>query len=160
VKLKWDRSPAMARGVARGACVALMVLGTQSCGLGPATGRAIPDPFGSGRTRPAAESERGSPNTLTVHVSNRNFMDATVEVIEPGRRRLGRVDGNGQREFSIPSFGSRMRFSVEFLGGGSCTTWYVDVAAGETVDLIIDSQPRPRPPNGTRSLCEAVRRRR
>lgn len=158
--MKVKRNRVIARGVARAACVAAMVLGIQACGLGPATGRATPDPFGSGRTRPDAESEGGRPNTLTVHVSNRNFMDATVEVIEPGRRRLGRVDGNGQREFSIPSFGSRMRFAVELLGGETCTTWYVDVAAGETVDLLIDSQPRPRPPNGTRSLCEAVRRRR
>ncbi|MGY8797344.1 MAG: hypothetical protein ACKVG4_01020 [Longimicrobiales bacterium] len=138
----------------------LLLLGLSACVAGG--GRPTADPFagGSGGSRPASSSGPES-RTVKVHVRNANFMDATLYVTEPGRRRVGRIPGNETRTFDVSSVGfTQVRFRAELLGGKTCTTWYVRADAGGDVDVLIDSVERPRQPNGQMSLCVAQTRRR
>ena len=138
----------------------LLLLGLSACVAG--SGRPTADPFagGTGGARPERSSGPES-RTVKIHVRNVNFMDATLYITEPGRRRIGRIPGNETRTFDVSSAGfTQVRFRAELLGGTTCTTWYVQEDAGGDVDVLIDSMERPRRPNGQMSLCDAQTRRR
>jgi hypothetical protein len=137
----------------------LVVLSLPACTV---ASRPPADPFSGGsvgEARPSSGSDRES-RTVSVHVRNVNFSDATVYLSEPGRRRLGRVTSSQTRTFQVSTVGlTTVRFRAELSGGTNCTTWYVEANPGEDIDLLIDSAVRPRPPNRTMSLCYAERRR-
>ena len=136
-----SRTPARAGPATRGArlfaaCALLWTLG--ACG----TRTSVPgsDPFQGG----------AAPQQIRLNVRNNNFYDATLTAIaDSGRRRLGTVGGNQSAVFAMPlSFVSGLRIEIDLLAGGSCTTDFITVSPGETVELEIsadlDSSPNCR----------------
>jgi len=132
-----------------------LLLVLASCAAGP---RAVGDPFEGGR-RSSGRSDEPAED-IRISVRNSNFNDATIYAVSPGRRRrLGRVDGNGQSEFRVPwNAGNEIRFEIDILGGGRCTTRTISASSGMRLAVIIDSVPRPRRDGSTR-LCDVERAR-
>ncbi len=135
--------------------VGALLLVLASCSTGSRTSA---DPF-AGRSRaPSGSDEAGG--DIRISVRNSNFNDATIYAVSPGRRRrLGRVDGNGQSEFRVPgNAGNEIRFEIDILGGQRCTTRTISASSGMRLAVIIDSVPRPRRDGSTR-LCDVERAR-
>jgi hypothetical protein len=114
------------RGARLAAALAL-ALSLGACG----TRTSVPgsDPFQGGAPAQA----------IRLSVRNNNFYDASLTAIaDSGRRRLGTVGGNQSAVFSMPlSYVSGLRIEIDLLAGPTCTTDFITVTPGETVDLEI-----------------------
>jgi hypothetical protein len=109
-------------------CVAALTLALLT-GCAP-QGRRI-DPFSS----PSARA-----TTMRVDDQNNNFNDATIYFTQLGgpERRVGDVVGNGRRSFEVPlDFTADVRFRIELLADGWCTTYPVVVSPGDVIGLQI-----------------------
>jgi len=141
-----------ARIVMRRALIGLaVILVSAACAAGP---RRVSDPFSGGA---GSSSDRGS-REVRVQVENTNFNEATIDARGIGlRRRLGRVAGTRSDEFRLSWTGTgQLYFEVDLLGGRTCITRAIEVAAGDTVRLVIDSVARLRG-DGMSRLCDAQR---
>ena len=135
------RTPAQAGPAIRSSCaIAACALALALGACGSRTSIPGSDPFQGG----AAAQE------IRLSVRNNNFYDASLTAIsDAGRRRLGTVGGNQSAVFSMPlSFVSGLRIEVDLLAGPTCTTDFITVSPGETVELEImadfDSSPNCR----------------
>lgn len=83
----------------------------------------------------------GQVQEIRIRVRNNNFYDATLTALtDTGRRRLGTVGGNQSSVFAIPwTFTGGLRIEIDLLAGPTCTTDYLTVSPGESVDLEIMS---------------------
>ena len=132
-----------------------LLLVLASCSTGSRTSG---DPFAGRRRASAGSDEAGG--DIRISVRNSNFNYATIYAVSPGRRRrLGRVDGNGQSDFRISwTAGNGIRFEIDILGGQRCTTRTISASSGMRLAVIIDSVPRPRR-DGSMRLCDVERAR-
>jgi hypothetical protein len=90
-----------------------------------------PDPF---------TGARAGATTVRVDVENRNFYDATIYATMSGgsERRVGDVGGNGRRSFDMPlSAPADVRFRIELLADGWCTTYPIALNPGDGIGLQI-----------------------
>ena len=134
--------------LAKAVVLGLVMIASTAC---LAQGRAIgPDPFRGGSAGPS----RGS-GEIRIQVRNSNFNEATVYALRVGnRRRLGRVQGATDQQFSMPWPNSaQLRFEVDILAGRGCTTQTVILEPGQRLMLVIDSTSRPRN-SGRNSMCD------
>jgi hypothetical protein len=84
-------------------------------------------------------SESGAAS-VRVDVENRNFYDATIYATTAGgsERRVGDVVGNGRRSFMIPLAATAdVRFRIELLADGWCTTFPILLNPGDELGLQI-----------------------
>ena len=95
----------------------------------------------------ACASSRADPfdeggGSIRIEVDNQNFQDATLYALSStGRRRLGRVTGKSQGEFTMDwNFSDPLRIHIDLLAAGSCTTRGLLVSPGEIVQLIVSSR--------------------
>jgi hypothetical protein len=126
--LLWARSRSAPLG-ARALLVGLVALAAAACGT--RTSYPGQNPFEDG----------GQARELRIRVRNNNFYDATLTALtDTGRRRLGTVGGNQSSVFTIPwTFTGGLRIEIDLLAGPTCTTDYLTVSPGESVDLEIMS---------------------
>jgi hypothetical protein len=106
--------------------VGALALMTAACGTQQAADEAPADT----ETRPQ----------VTVEVQNQNFYDARVYMVEAGRttrQRLGNVPGNGRRTLSFRVEPTRVRFVIDFIGGGELTTEFIRVSPGDGLVLSV-----------------------
>lgn len=93
-------------------------------------GRLVGDPF------------QGDPRdeTIRIHVTNLNFMDATLWAVTTGeRKKLGILTGKRQEVYTIPwDFSTDLRIEIDLLASGKCLTDALPVSPGEDIELIID----------------------
>lgn len=129
-----------------------LVLAATACAAGS---RSTRDPFagGSGGAVSGEESRQ-----VRIEVQNSNFNEARIEARGIGlRRRLGRVPGTRSEVFTLDwTAVAPLYFEIDFLAGGACTTRAIEVAAGQTVRLVIDSVARIRA-DGVSRLCDVQR---
>jgi hypothetical protein len=86
----------------------------------------------------AADSETRP--QVTIEVQNQDFYDARVYMVEAGRtarQRLGNVPGNGRRTLSFRVEPTRVRFVIDFIGGGELTTEFIRVSPGDELVLSV-----------------------
>ena len=78
--------------------------------------------------------------TIRVHVTNLNFMDATLWAVTTGSRtKLGILTGKRQEVYTIPwDFSTDLRIEIDLLASGKCTTEALPVSPGEDIELIIN----------------------
>lgn len=100
------------------------------CGAG-APGPSTADPF-------SAASD--GPGTVSIHVRNLNFSQATLwAVSRGGRQRLGVVGGKADAVYRIPwTFPQPMEIEIDLLAGPRCTTEALDVDPGDILELQIE----------------------
>ncbi len=136
------------RGLLRRAGALLLLVGASACARLTDPPR---DPFGGEGGRPRAAEVR-------IEVRNDNFNEATLYALSPGRRRrVGRVDGNGRARFRIPwTVTDPVRFEIDILGVGRCTTRPLTVGPGDVVEVLVDSVVRPRA-DGFSRICDVQR---
>jgi hypothetical protein len=106
------------------AASSVVVLG--ACALLPQSSR---DPF----------SEPGA-TSVQVDVENRNFYDATIYATADGglERRIGDIVGNGARSYQMAlDRTADVRFRIELLADGWCTTPPVVLSPGDVVGIQI-----------------------
>jgi hypothetical protein len=129
-----------------------LLLAVASCASGSGTAR---DPFSGAPSRGDRDSR-----AIRVEVENTNFNQATVEARGVGtQRRLGRVSGNSSDRFTLDwGVSGPLYFYIDLLGSGGCTTRALDVSAGDTVRVIIESMPRIRA-DGVSRICDVMRAR-
>lgn len=146
--LKRLRSP----GLRRFLLAVAVALASTACAAGSGPTR---DPFAGG-SGGATSSEEG--RQVRIEVQNSNFNEARIEARGIGlRRRLGRVPGNGSQVFTLDwAAVAPLYFEIDLLAGGACTTRAIEVGAGQTVRLVIDSVARLRA-DGTSRLCDVQR---
>lgn len=79
------------------------------------------------------------PRTISIHVQNLNFNDATLwAVSNSGRQRLGVVGGKGDAVYRIPwTFPQRLQIEIDLLAGSRCTTEPLQVDPGDSLELQI-----------------------
>ena len=106
-----------------------LILGFFLVGCGQ-KGRSVESPF------------EGDPrdNTVRIHVTNLNFMDATLWAVTTGSRtKLGILTGKRQEVYTIPwDFSTDLRIEIDLLASGKCTTEALPVSPGEDIELIIN----------------------
>ncbi len=106
------------------------VLLLSACGLGK---KEVANPFGD--RGPGGESA----NNIRITVENRDFNEANLFVIHGVETRVGRIQGNGTRDFQMVwPVAKEMRIRIRVLAGGSFTTNPIHVSPGERVYLFID----------------------
>ncbi len=110
-------------------CVAVLAVVLAGASLGCAA--RTESPFGSG----AAER-------LDIEVLNRNFLDATLYAVWPGKRiRLGSVSGTRSASFRLPWDGTELlQIEINQLAGPSCITEQIMAVPGEVIFIEIPSQ--------------------
>jgi len=95
--------------------------------------------FGPG---PSPSSFGGDPrgDEIRIHVTNLNFMDATLWALTTGTRdKLGVVTGKRQAVYTIPWRGyTDLSIEIDILSGPRCVTESLPVGPGEDIELIID----------------------
>ena len=108
---------------------AALALATLFILAGCAANRRDADPFSSGF----------SPNSITIHVTNLNFMEATLYGVTTGTRQtLGRVGGKEEGVFSMElPFPTLIHIEIDLLAGPYCSTERLTVDPGDEFDLII-----------------------
>jgi len=106
--------------------LALMVSG---CGAGQMSSN------GGGPFAAAADG----PQTISIHVQNLNFSDATLwAVSQSGRQRLGIVGGKGDAVYRIAwTVPQALQIEIDVLAGSRCTTEPVQTDPGDSLDLRI-----------------------
>jgi hypothetical protein len=80
--------------------------------------------------------------TVRVDVENRNFYDATIYATPDGgtERRVGDVAGNARRSFAMPlTMTADVRFRIELLADGWCTTHPIVLSPGDALGIQIVS---------------------
>ena len=79
------------------------------------------------------------PRTVSIHVQNLNFNDATLWAVSPsGRQRLGVVGGKGDAVYRIPwTIPQTLQIEINVLAGSRCTTQPLQVDPGDTLELQI-----------------------
>jgi len=91
---------------------------------------------------PAGTSFGGAPRdrTIRIHVTNLNFMDATLWALTPGtREKLGVVTGKREAIYTLPWRGyTDLKIEIDILAGPRCTTEALPVDPGDDIELIID----------------------
>jgi hypothetical protein len=89
-----------------------------------------------GRAFPGA----GEENIIRIHVTNLNFMDATLYALSTGtRERLGILTGKQEAVYTLPwRFSTQLRIEIDLLAGARCTTEALTVDPGDDIELIID----------------------
>jgi len=109
---------------------ALLALSLSAC-AGGAGGPAPGDPF-------SAASD--GPRTVSIHVRNLNFSQATLwAVSRGGRQRLGVVGGKEDAVYRIPwTFPQPMEIEINLLAGPRCTTEALEVDPGDVLELQIE----------------------
>jgi hypothetical protein len=87
---------------------------------------------------PFAAAEDG-PQTISIHVQNLNFNDATLWAISPGgRQRLGIVGGKNDAVYRISwNTPQTLQLEIDVLAGSRCTTEPLQVDPGDSLDLQI-----------------------
>lgn len=82
------------------------------------------------------------PQTITIHVRNLNFSDATLwAVSRSGRQRLGVVTGKGDAVFRTSwTFPQPLQIEIDLLAGERCITEPLDVDPGDDLDLQIEME--------------------
>jgi hypothetical protein len=90
-------------------------------------------------SRTAFSSDPGAAS-IRVHVTNRNFMDATIWAVSTGtRQKLGIVTGKREAVFTLPwDFSTDLWLEIDMLAGGRCTTESLPVDPGDDLEVIID----------------------
>ena len=113
--------------LAAGTMVAVMAVLLASC----ATGGGRDNPF----------SETNSQDEIKVFITNLAFMDATVYAVTNGsRRRLGRVTGKRESEFTLHfPITADFWLVVDILAGPKCRTERMTVSPGEHLELVIQT---------------------
>ncbi|MEX2466266.1 MAG: hypothetical protein WD995_05115 [Gemmatimonadota bacterium] len=88
---------------------------------------------------PFAASADG-PQTISIHVRNLNFSEATLwAVSNSGRQRLGVIGGKGDNVYRITwDFSQALQVEIDLLAGPRCTTEPLQVDPGDTLDLQIE----------------------
>ncbi len=78
--------------------------------------------------------------TIRIHVTNLNFMDATLWAVTTGsRKKLGILTGKREEVYTIPwDFSTDLRIEIDLLASGKCLTEALPVSPGEDIELIID----------------------
>ena len=78
--------------------------------------------------------------SIRIHVTNLNFMDATLYAITPGsREKLGILTGKMEAIYTLPwKFSTELRIEIDLLAGKRCTTRAMPVDPGDDIELIID----------------------
>jgi hypothetical protein len=91
-------------------------------------------------------------------VRNSNFNESVIYAVRPGtRRRLGRVQGAADGEFTMPWLSTdQLRFEIDILANDRCFTRTVYVEPGQRLLVIIDSTSRQRS-DGIRRMCDVQR---
>lgn len=80
-------------------------------------------------------------DSVTLHVKNQNFYDATLYLIwRTGRRfRLGSVGGNGERDFSFRWEANDLWVEIHLLSvEGSYQTPPMAVDKGDELELVVE----------------------
>lgn len=79
--------------------------------------------------------------TLTVHVENFAFADATLYgIIGTARHRLGRVSGTKEAVFTMPlAFPTDIYIEIDLLAGPTCYTERVAVVPGDELQVTIEN---------------------
>lgn len=106
-----------------------LALFISGCGAGQMS------PNGGG---PFAEAADG-PQTISIHVQNLNFNEATLWALSPaGRQRLGVVSGKGDAVYRIAwNIPQPLQIEIDVLSGSRCTTEPVQADPGDSLDLRI-----------------------
>lgn len=78
--------------------------------------------------------------SIRIHVTNLNFMDATLWALTPGtREKLGVVTGKRQAVYTLPwRMSTDLQIEIKILSGPRCTTEALPVDRGDNIELIID----------------------
>lgn len=78
--------------------------------------------------------------SIRIHVTNLNFMDATLWALnQGGRKKLGVVTGKREAVYTLPWRGyADLRIEIDILAGPRCTTEAIPVDPGDDIELIID----------------------
>lgn len=113
-----------------GLIAAFFAVALTGCGAG-AAGPTPGDPF-------SAASD--GPRTVTIHVRNLNFSQATLwAVSRGGRQRLGVVGGKEDAVYRIPwTFPQPMEIEINLLAGPRCTTEALEVDPGDILEVQIE----------------------
>lgn len=84
--------------------------------------------------------EDSTRRSIRIHVTNLNFMDATLWALTPGtRRKLGVVTGKRERVFDLPlPHPTDLSMEIDILTGPRCTTEALMVDPGDEIELVID----------------------
>jgi len=92
---------------------------------------------GSSNVRNPFEAEAES---IRIQVLNRNFADATLQVIVAGSsRRLGSVTGHANATFRLDwPYSRSLRIEIDLLAGQSCTTQELTADPGDAIELQIE----------------------
>jgi len=92
-----------------------------------------------GGSNPFREDNREK--EIQVFITNLAFMDATVYGVTNGsRRRLGRVTGKRESQFSVPfPVTADFWLEVDILAGPKCRTERMSVSPGEHLELVIQT---------------------
>ena len=82
----------------------------------------------------------GEESVIRIHVTNLNFMDATLYALTTGtRERLGILTGKKEAVYTLPlKFSTQLRIEIDLLAGDRCTTEALTVDPGDDIELIID----------------------
>lgn len=94
-----------------------------------------------GRGPSGATFGRESPgDSIRIHVTNLNFMDATLWALTTGtREKLGVVTGKRNAVYTVPWRGyTDLSLEIDILSGPRCVTESLPVGPGEDIELIID----------------------
>ena len=92
-------------------------------------------------------------DSVKILIINRNFSDATIRLFHMGSngRRLGRVTGASQMEFTLPWSSIDLYLEIRMMAGGTFYTDRLVVDRGDYLELqipsnISSSNFRTRPP--------------
>ncbi len=97
---------------------------------GCAVGRPLGNPFQEGSA---------SSGQVTLHVTNLNFLQATLYgVTTGGRRRLGTVEGERDSVLRIPMGApAELQIEIDLLAGPRCYTERIWAEPGDVLELTI-----------------------
>ncbi len=140
------------RRLALAVAVLALLITSSACAVGRTTVR---DPFGGSSARPRSG---GGAAEIRIAVRNSNFNESVIYAVRPGtRRRLGRVQGASDGEFTMPWLSAdQLRFEIDILASDRCFTRTVYVEPGQRLLVIIDSTSRQRS-DGVRRMCDVQR---
>jgi len=94
----------------------------------------------AGRSSRASFASDPGASSISVYITNRNFMDATIWAVSTGtRRKLGVVTGKGDAVFTVPwDVSTDLWLEIDMLAGDRCTTESLPVDPGDEIEVVID----------------------
>ena len=97
--------------------------------------------FGCSASSQASPFSSPEDARIIIEVDNRNFLDATLHAVWPGKRtRLGTVIGITSANFRLAWSGVHLlQIEIDLLAGPSCITEPISASPGEIIVLDIPS---------------------